>query len=73
MSAVGFLLLAALSFALIYGLYKVVNAAEDKAREWGLYYSVGPLFVHLVAPILVPILVVLLIAGLVFFALAWIN
>lgn len=72
MSALGFLLLAAVCFALVYGLFKVVSALEDKTREWGLYYSFIPLFVHLVAPILVPVLGALLIAGLVFFALAWI-
>ena len=33
---------------------------EDKAREKDVYYTVVPLFTHLVAPILIPILTLLL-------------
>ena len=63
MNSVGFLFVAALCFGLIYGLYKVVNAAEDKSREWGLYYSFVPLFIHLVAPILIPVLLLVFVIG----------
>ena len=65
MNSIGFLLVACLCFALIYGMFKVINAAEDKSREWGLYYSFVPLFVHFVAPILVPVLMLAFLIGVV--------
>ena len=71
MSSLGFLLLATLCFALIYGLFKVVNALEDKAREWGIYYSFTPLFAHFVVPILVPILGIVFLIGVVCLFLAF--
>lgn len=71
MNAFGFLLIAALSFALIYGLYKVVNALEDKTREWGIYYSFTLLFAHFVVPILAPILGIVFLIGVVCLFLAF--
>ena len=71
MSAVGFLLLATLCFALIYGLFKVINALEDKTREWGIYYSCVTLFAHFVVPIIAPILGIVFLIGVVCLFLAF--
>ena len=71
MSSLGFLLLAAVCFALVYGLCKAVSALEDKTREWGIYYSFTPLFAHFVVPIIAPILGVVFLIGVVCLFLAF--
>ena len=52
MTSSGFLLLAAICFALIYGLFRLIRAAEDKSREIGFYYGFVGLFAHLAVPVL---------------------
>ena len=71
MSSFGFILIAAVCFAFVYGMYKAVTAAEDKSREWGLYYSFIPLFAHLAVPILAPVLGLALVIGVVCLFLAF--
>lgn len=71
MTSSGFLLLAAVCFALIYGLFRLIQAAEDKAREIGFYYGFTGLFAHLLAPLLVPVFGVVLLIGVISLILAF--
>ena len=64
MTSSGFLLLAAVCFALVFAMFRLIRAAEDKTREWGLYYGFIGLFAHLVVPVLAPVLGILLLVGL---------
>ena len=71
MSSLGFLLIAALCFALCYGMYKGLNALEDKTREWGIYYSFTPLFAHFAVPVIAPIFGIVFLIGVVCLFLAF--
>ena len=71
MTSSGFLLLAAVCFSLIYGLYRLVRAAEDKAQEIGFYYGFVGLFAHLAVPVLAPVLGVVFLIGVISLILAF--
>lgn len=71
MTSSGFLLLAAVCFALIYGLFRLIRAAEDKSREIGFYYGFVGLFAHLVVPVLAPVLGVVFLIGVISLILAF--
>lgn len=55
-----FIVVGLICIVLVVLIFKGVSKMEDKAREKDVYYTVVPLFTHLVAPILIPILTLLL-------------
>lgn len=71
MSSSGFLLLATICFALIYGLFRLIRAAGVKSREIGFYYGFIGLFAHLAVPVLAPVLGIVFLIGLISLILAF--
>ena len=71
MTSSGFLLLAAVCFTMIYGLFRLIRAAEDKSREIGFYYGFVGLFAHLAVPVLAPVLAVVFLIGVISLILAF--
>ena len=64
-----FIVVGLICIILVVLIFKGISKMEDKAREKDVYYTVVPLFTHIVAPILVPILTLLLVVAVVAIAL----
>ena len=71
MTSFSFLLLAAVCFALVYGMFRLIRAAEGKSREMGFYYGFVGLFAHLVVPVLAPVLGIVFLVGVISLILAF--
>ena len=71
MSGAGFLLISTICFLLVFLMYRMIKASEDKSREFGLYYAFVGVFAHLLVPILAPILGIAFVAGIVSLVLAF--
>ena len=71
MNGAGFLLISTLCFLLVFLMYKMIKAGENKSREYGVYCTYAGVVAHILGPILVPILGILLLVGVVSLILAF--